>query len=309
VKVALIGSVTSSWHTLAAFIDNGVEVSAVLGVDPKYAKNISGYRDLSILAREAKIPYLYFRRVRDTEVETFLRAHPFDLLWLIGLSQLVPKELIALAQHHAIGFNPTLLAEGRGRAPIAWTVLLGARAAVNLFYLSDEADAGEIIVQREVPVSPDDYSEDLIERLELALVDVIANLAPLIRSGRLPPAQPQDHSKATYHEKRTPPADGLIHWTAATKDIYSLVRAAGRPYPGAFSFYNGKKVIIWRAKPEYAHDTASETRHGKVLAVKDGQLLIATGTGAIWATEIDWREQQSEPIEIDGYFSNGENQE
>ena len=104
--------------------------------------------------------------------------------------------LLSRARHGAVGFHPTLLPAGRGRAPVAWTILRGARAAVSLFHISDEADAGDLIVQREVPVLPDDYSEDLIARTNRELHRVVLDLAPRIRAGDLPRSS-QDHARAT----------------------------------------------------------------------------------------------------------------
>jgi methionyl-tRNA formyltransferase len=230
VNLAFIGSVSSSWYALDALIRGGVEVTAVLGADESRADKISDYRSLRELAAQADIPFLSFIKVAEQAVEEFLKKHKPDMIWVIGLSQLVPDSLIKTVPNGAVGFHPTMLPQGRGRAPVAWTILKQAQAAVNLFFLVDEPDAGDIIVQRQVEVLPDDYSEDLIHRTNLVLYDVVLELAPLIKSGNLP-RTPQDHSKATYYPKRTP-ADGLIDFAVSTDRIYRLIRAAGRPYPG-----------------------------------------------------------------------------
>jgi len=93
-NVALMGSVSSSWHALDALIRGGVEVTGVLGVDESQAERISDYRSLRPLAKEAGIPFHAFVKVSEPPVEAFLRAHAPDLLWVIGLSQLVPDRLI-----------------------------------------------------------------------------------------------------------------------------------------------------------------------------------------------------------------------
>ncbi|UCE62438.1 MAG: hypothetical protein JSU63_09995, partial [Phycisphaerales bacterium] len=70
------------------------------------------------------------------------------------------------------------------------------------------------------------------------------------------PRTPQNHNEATYYPKRTP-ADGLIDWLQPTDAIYRLIRAVGRPYPGAFSFCEGTKVTIWRGQPAGESDLES----------------------------------------------------
>ena len=170
---------------------------------------------------------------------------------------------------------------------MAWTIILGERAAVNLFCLTDEPDAGDIIVQREVPVLPADYSEDLIARTNEVLGEVILELAPLIKRGELP-ARAQDHARATYYAKRRR-ADGLIRWSHSTETVHRLVRAAGRPYPGAFAFLDGRKVTIWRAEPAGEDRMGSRAlgrAPGTIVEVDSRNgILVRTGDGALWLTE------------------------
>lgn len=285
-NVAVIGSVSSSYHCLKSLISSGIKVTCVLGLDESLADGVSDYHSLRPVAEQADVPFLSFARVGEPAVEKFLKEHAPDLLWAVGLSQLVPDCLISMAGHGGIGFHPTMLPRGRGRAPVAWTILRNERAAVSLFFLTDEPDAGDLVVQREVPVLPDDYSEDLIRRTNEVLSEVIIELAPLIQAGNLP-RTPQDHAKATYYPKRTP-ADGIIDWTLSTDAIYRLVRAAGRPYPGAFTYAAGKKLTVWRARPARdkgpSPDVTAATC-GTVVRVDERGILTNTGDGALWLTE------------------------
>jgi methionyl-tRNA formyltransferase len=295
-NVALIGSVSSSFHTLDALIRAGVEVTGVLGLDESQASRVSDYHSLRQLAKDADLPFQSFVKVHDPAVSGFLEAHRPDLLWVIGLSQLVPERLIAIARSGGVGFHPTMLPRGRGRAPVAWTIILGERAAATLFCLADEPDAGDIIIQREVPVRTDDYSEDLIARTNEVLREAISELAPAIKAGTLP-RTPQDHGKATYYAKRSPP-DGLILWSRPMDKIYRLVRAAGRPYPGAYTFLNGQKVTVWRAEPATAEDAiaseASAYEPGTILDVAAQRgVLVRTGDGGLRLTETEGGEEDS----------------
>lgn len=306
VNAALVGSVSSSAFALDALIRGGVQLTAIFGVDESQRERISDYRSLREQAVAAGVPFHSFIKVTEPHVEVALRANPPDLLWVIGLSQMAPPALVRLARHGGVGFHPTLLPEGRGRAPVAWTILIGARAAATLFFLSGEPDAGDIIAQREVPVLPDDYSEDLIHRTNVELGSMILDLAPAIRTGRLP-RRPQDHARATYYPRRTP-ADGLIDWTAPAAAVYRLIRAAGRPYPGAFTVVAGRKLTIWRANPAdvgdvgaadgTAADSASEGVPGACLGWLPGRGVLAnTGDGRLWLTLVQ-AESDAEPVDL-----------
>jgi methionyl-tRNA formyltransferase len=283
-NIAFIGSVSTSWHTLNGLIRSGVEITAVLGADESQRNKISGYTSLSNLAKDAGIPFHSFIKISDLGVEEFLIKYKPDMIWVIGISQLVPKKIMDIASYGCVGFHPTMLPEGRGRAPIAWTILKKTKAAINFFYLTEEADAGDIIVQKEIKVFTDDYSEDLICRIDLALEEVVSDLAPLIKDGSLS-SVPQNHREATYYLKRTPD-DGLINFSETTDSIYSLVRAAGRPYSGSFIWHNGRKLIIWKCKPEWL---ISQFKPGCVLKFdKNKGVLISTLDGGLWATEVEY---------------------
>lgn len=289
-NVALMGSVSSSWCVLKTLIQAEVKITAVLGVDESRADRISDYRSLRCLAEEAGIPFLSFIKVNEPKVEEFLRAHPPDLLWVIGFSQLVPDSMLKIARHGSVGYHPTMLPEGRGRAPIVWTILRQARAAVNLFYLTDEPDAGDIIIQRKVPVLPNDYAADLIARMDKVLAEAVTEIAPHLKADTLP-RTPQDHGKATYYPKRTP-ADGLIDWSQPTADIYRLIRAVSRPYPGAFAYLGERKLLIWRARPATSAELDAQTTPGEpgtVIASDPGRgVLVRTTDAGLWLTEIEF---------------------
>lgn len=283
-NVALIGSVSSSWHALRGLYAGGVEVVGVCGLDERFAGTVSDYRSLRELAGQHGTPYLAFDRVADPAVREFLNARRPDLLFVIGLSQIVPASVRDVARFGAVGFHPTPLPRGRGRAPVAWTILLGEPAAANLFFLTDEPDAGDLIAQRPVEVRPDDYAADLIDRTNLVLEQMVTDLAPAIREGRLE-WRPQDHSKATWYAKRTP-ADGLIDWSRPAEAVYRLIRAASHPYPGAFTYHHGEKLIVWRAEPQ------RPARHvglpGQIVDIAERGLLVCCGDGGLlWLTETE----------------------
>lgn len=284
-RVALIGSVSSSWRALRALVRGGVEVVGVLGLDERHAGRVSDYCPLRGLAEWAGVAYRSFDRIDDPQVVEALRTWRADLLFVIGLSQLVPRSVLETAPGGGIGFHPTLLPEGRGRAPVAWTILRGTPAAVSLFYLSDEADAGDLVAQRPVPVGPEDYAADLIERTNEVLEETLLELCGAIRRGRLP-RTPQDHSRATWTARRRP-EDGRIDWGRPAEEVYRLVRAASHPYPGAFTWCAGRRLIVWRARPHERDDHCGVC--GQIVRVHPERgILVQCGPGLLWLTLVQF---------------------
>lgn len=284
-RIALMGSVSSSLHALTALVNDGIEVAGVLGIPPEAGLRVAGYRDLGVFATERGLPYLPFSRVGEPTVEEFLRRCAPDQLWVVGLSQMVPEALIRIAPQGGIGFHPTMLPEGRGRAPIAWTIIRSARAGATFFRLTAEVDAGDIVAQREVPVGDDDYASDVLAKVDGAIEDCVADIAPALREGRLD-ATPQDHSRATYYPRRRP-EDGWLDWSSSTADVYRLVRAVGRPYSGAFSYVDGIKVTVWRGRPMAGAGSGGQAPGTILTTDAAGGLEVVTGDGLFRVSEFE----------------------
>jgi methionyl-tRNA formyltransferase len=70
------------------------------------------------------------------------------------------------------------------------------------------------------------------------------------------------------------PADGLIDWTRSAVGIYNLIRGVTHPYPGAFTYLDGKKVLVWQAWP-----VEGSAEPGRVVSTKP--LLVGTGAGLL----------------------------
>ena len=168
-RIILAGSVNSSWLTLQKLVEYKCNVVGVLGLDPASSRNVSGYRDLKPLAEENQIPFKYFSKLNDEEVYEFASHLNVDLLWVIGLSQLVREPLLSLAKHGNVGFHPTLLPKGRGRGAVAWMVLGKAPGAATFFLLDEGMDSGPILGQHPFEIGDQDYAGDVINRIRSAI--------------------------------------------------------------------------------------------------------------------------------------------
>lgn len=246
-KSILIGSVGSSKVALEEIIKNEFPVSMVFSLDERYAENVSGYYPLHELAEENNIPYRKFRRINDTEHINLIEDIEPDYIFVIGLSQLISRDIIRIARKGTVGFHPTPLPKYRGRAAIAWQVLLGVeRSKSSLFFIDEGMDSGDIIAQEEYIIGDNDYAIDVLDKCREALRQLLRRALPQMKDGTIT-ATTQNEAEATYLLKRTP-EDGAINWNDPVEKIQRLIRAVSRPYPGAFSHYDGKhKVIIWRA--------------------------------------------------------------
>lgn len=246
-RAILIGSVGSSKEILDEMVKIQFPLDMVFSLDEEYSANVSGYYPLHKLAEEHNIPYKKFRKINDQEnIELIKQINP-DYIFVIGLSQLISKDLINLAKKGAIGFHPTPLPKFRGRAAIVWQILLGVKETkCSLFFIDEGIDSGDILGQEPYLIEDNDYACDVLKKCHEAFKRLIETTLPKLMSDEIQPVK-QNEEDASYLLKRSP-EDGCINWTQPGERIQRLVRAVSKPYPGAFSYYDGiSKVVFWKA--------------------------------------------------------------
>ena len=248
-KTVFIGSVFSSKVALETLIDNNVAIDLVCSLDEEASKNVSDYFPIHNIAIKNNIPYIKFKKINSAEVINKIKEIKPDFIFVIGLSQIISKDILDTAAEYSIGFHPTPLPKYRGRAAIPWQIILGVKnSKVTLFKLDQGMDSGDIICQYPYYINESDYAMDVYAKICDAMRNALIKCIPDIYNGSVK-FKKQNNNEATYLLIRRP-EDGRIDWKLSGKKIETLIRAASRPYPGAFSFYNGNKVIFWKARIE-----------------------------------------------------------
>ena len=288
-RIVLAGSVNSSRAIMEKLIQHEMNLVGVLGLALEKQKDVSGFCDLGVICRGNSVPFRDFLNLNSPEIVEHIRLLQPDLLFVVGLSQLVASELLQVPTHGVIGYHPTRLPEGRGRGTIAWLVLGKAPAAVTFFQIDEGMDSGPIWFQVPFEVEESDYAQDVIDKVVRAICAGLDKALPGLKLGKLD-CEPQDHSKATYLGVRRP-QDGLINWSASAIEIARLVRAVSKPLPGAYTYLKNKKMIVQRA-------TVSTIRNhfgvpGRLLLAdaSDGY-IIQTGDGLLRLEEVEGIEFQ-----------------
>jgi UDP-4-amino-4-deoxy-L-arabinose formyltransferase/UDP-glucuronic acid dehydrogenase (UDP-4-keto-hexauronic acid decarboxylating) len=164
---------------------------------------------------------------------------------------MLKDSVLSLAKHGAVNLHGSFLPRYRGRAPVNWQILHGeTQGGVTLHYMVKKPDAGDIVAQESIPIGPDDTGVDVYRKMLPAAERILRGWArSVVGEIPLPNRIKQMESKATYYGRRRP-EDGRIDWNWCAEDVRNLVRAVTKPYPGAFTFAEGKRVLVWRAIPE-----------------------------------------------------------
>jgi methionyl-tRNA formyltransferase len=214
------------------------------------------------------------RRLRSDEGRVLLQGFAPDGLLLAAYGQLLPDDLLAVAQRPPLNVHPSLLPRHRGAAPVASTILAGDTVAgVSLMVMTSVLDAGPVVARWPVPLT----GRETTPELELRLAELAAEVVPLEltrwATGETT-STPQDEREATLiHPFRR--SDGWIDWHLSAVAIDRRVRAL-QPWPGAWTTIDGKRLHIRAAHPVAGVD-------GPIIgALLPGEWpLVACGNGAL----------------------------
>lgn len=290
-SIVLAGGVFSTRVTLERLLAHGAPVAGVLGLTPPDVTRVSGYARLDDLCSDAGVPFVGFEKINDAAVVDQVRAWRPDLLFVVGLSQLVDEPLMAIPTRATVGFHPTALPRGRGRAPIAWLVLDADEGAATFFVIDSGVDAGPILAQERFEIGPGDDASNIADRIAEAARVALDRWLPALLSGEWNPT-PQDAAVATWYGRRTP-IDGLIDWGDTASDVHRLVRAATHPHPGAFTHRGDRRIRVWRATPAERRITGVV---GRVVDVDEGRPVVQCGEGHLRLDDVTADDGQ--PVEL-----------
>lgn len=285
-RTGFVGAVEGSLRGLRALCDAGLAPALVVTLPPERAARHSDYADLAREARRSGCEALQASDVNDPATVAEIAARDLDLVLVVGWSQICRAPFRRAGRLGAIGYHPALLPRMRGRAVIPWTILTGEReTGSTLFWLDDGVDSGDIVLQRRFPVGEDETARSLYDKHLAALAMMLPEALRLIAGGGAARI-PQDHTRATWCAKRRP-EDGVVDWRAPAADVLRLIRAVGDPYPGAFTWIDGQRLMIdgARAYPDGARHVALT---GQVTALTDDGFAVRCGDGGC-VEVVAWR--------------------
>ncbi len=279
-NILFIGCVQFSKVVLQHLLSKASHYRIVGVVTKKASRMNADFQDLSPLARENGIPWIYADQLESASLREWVKDQSPDVIYCFGWSHLIKQDLLSVPPLGVIGYHPAELPQNRGRHPIIWALVIGLTQTASTFFIMDEgADSGDIISQEVIPIAYDDDAGALYHKLLVMALNQVDLITHGFVNNQII-SIPQEHDKANYWRKRNK-NDGCIDWRMSSNTIYNLVRALSKPYPGAHCEYLGQDVHIWKAKDlgvlkEYQH-----WEPGKVIASNHESVVVKCGQGVI----------------------------
>lgn len=219
-----------------------------------------------------------------------------DVIVVIAFGLILKKDLLDLPAYGCVNLHASLLPQYRGVAPIPAAVLSGdAKTGCTSMFMDEGIDTGDILLTRELEILADDTAGSVSTKLAFIGAELIAETLEQLVAGTVE-GKKQDDALATYTHKLKK-VDGYIDWRDGAEQISRLIRAMN-PWPTAYTFYNGKRLIILQARPVEDQTTSPP---GAVISIDP--LTVRCGTGALEIMQliVQGRGVQREREFVSGY--------
>jgi len=266
-KFAFVTCVKIGLSCMEAIYKAKGKLDLIITLPDDKATKKSGRIYIDEFAKRHNIPVVKIIHINDKEATKAIRSYNIDWLFIIGWSQIASKEVVDAPNLGVIGAHPTLLPIGRGRAAIPWAIIKGLdKTGVTFFKMDEGVDTGLILGQEIVPILANETATSLYEKINLAHETLMSNLYFKLNQNKVK-EYPQNEDDATYWAGRKPEDGEILPRIMSLDQVDKLVRATTKPYPGAFLFRNGEKIIIWEG---FNSDTLVVNTKFIEIILKDG---------------------------------------
>jgi len=269
----------------------GLEVLArIYELYPKQLKGVITFDDsndirtkldsFKTLSKTIKKP-LYILTKPSELVNVVEKVKP-NLGIVCGWYWIIKPNIINKFRRGMLGLHASLLPKYRGLSPLVWQIINGEKeSGMTLFYFDEDVDSGDIVGQIRFKIKENDSIADTLNKANRISIELIDTFLPLIMNDTHQ-RQKQDHRKASYCSQRKP-EDGHINWHLSNREIHNFIRAQTYPYPGAFTYFGDKKIIILKStileSPYYGIP-------GLVTQVKSNKVVITCGQGSLYIEKV-----------------------
>jgi len=187
-----------------------------------------------------------FKIKRDELLKVVSKLKP-DLLISVGYPYLIEKKILELVKY-AINVHPTLLPKYRGYRSGPYIIINGEeKTGVTVHFIDEGIDSGDIIVQKEIPLSKFDTVKSMMRKTSEIEGKVLCEAIKRLLMGNFKVIK-QDETQATLYTYKRTLKDSFIDWNKSLKELYNEIRACDPEEYPAYFYVDGQKVCIklWR---------------------------------------------------------------
>ena len=283
-RIIFFGSDDFAAVHLENLLNSGQEILAcVTGPDRPQGRGMKvSISPIKQIALDRKIPCLQPVTLKSKDIVDVLKAYNTDIFVVVAYGRLLTQEILDIPKMLCMNVHGSLLPKYRGAAPVNWAILNGNKeTGVTIQKMALALDAGDIIAQEKMSIDDNENAAQLRKRMALVgakLLIKVLDKKPAVNFS----LSPQDESQVTYASKLTKEM-GKIDWNKSAQSIVNQVRGL-QPWPGAYTFYNGKMLKITQAT--ISTEIVGKFSPGQVIKVGKNGFHVACLTQALLIKEV-----------------------
>ena len=276
-KIVFMGTPESAVPTLRRCVEDGHEVVAVWTQPDRPAGRGNRLKAPPVkeYALSRGLTVRQPSKIKTEDSLALFTAEPFDAAVVVAYGRILPPAFLRAPRLGCVNVHFSLLPRYRGAAPVNWALVRGERETGITTMLMDEGlDTGDVLLQSPTTIEDGETAPQLLERLSFAGAELLSET--LARFGEIEPrAQRDEDATPAPILKRE---DGLIDWALDARDIERRVRGF-QPWPGAYTSYDGRRLVVWRAEVAEGEGVAgrAQVRPGVIMEARGDALTVSCG--------------------------------
>jgi methionyl-tRNA formyltransferase len=246
-RIVFFGTPDFAAHSLQSLINAGVNVVAVVTAPDKPAGRGMNLQSSAVkmCAEKNNLPVLQPFKLKDPEFVQELASYQADLQIVIAF-RMLPEIVWNMPAKGTMNLHASLLPDYRGAAPINWAIINGEKkSGVCTFFLKHEIDTGDILLSREVEITPTMNAGELHDLLMQTGAELVIESVKKVESGNysgIPQAPSSTKTAPKIFKEHC-----LIQFNQPAENVYNLIRGMS-PYPAAYFQLNRKNMKVFKAE-------------------------------------------------------------
>ena len=277
--------------------DKGYSFKAIV-TNEAYEEYDIKHHDFENLARDLNARFFMVKSVQQEELIQIISANNIRAAISVNWKYTIPGSFLDLFECGILNYHLGNLPDYKGNATVNWSIINGEKKIFgNIHKMDPELDAGDVVARKAIRISDKTYIAEILAKAakdvpllyEKALEKVLKKPGAFLVKG-------SRHGLRCYPRL---PEDSQIDWTGSSQKISRLIRASSTPYPGAYTFLNGERIIVWKAAPVELKDKFLAMPGHVVGIQKENRFIhVACGKGMLEVQEIEHQGQKMAPAEF-----------
>ena len=271
-RIVFMGTPLAAVPTLRQCLTDGHEIVAVWTQPdrPSGRGHRVSFSPVKEFAVEHGLPVYQPARIKNDDAMQLFASHDADVAVVVAYGRILPDQFLQAPRRGCINVHFSLLPLYRGAAPANWAIVNGElETGVTTMFIEPTLDTGPILLQSKTAIGEDETTPQLMERLSVIGADLLGETLSRLDELTPRPQRDQDATFAPIIKKE----DGLIDWSRSALAIERAVRGF-QPWPNAYTNFNTKQLIIWRAQ---SVSSVLEAVPGEVITADGDALIVGCG--------------------------------